>query len=1078
MLSIRAASIIAACSIAVMTATTQGHGRIHAMDDMLAATDLAVIVMPTGHQAYIEGPTAGSEDVCDVLRVMSPILSRGVAPAEGEYIFMYRGSVQGDSVLSTGHTPALEQDRPYLLLLSDRNAVAGSWNIVAGDQGAFRLVADESGSGDVYPMRFDRRGIVGLTDEGLLTLTPSLDAVVDGLAIPSGGLDARMTVAPTPVGQGAISAETRQPWAGDEIYTLPGFLRMLATIDVGDAASVGTHHHLADGTVIASEVSTMATRGGITDLCVCNRAELFLTFDTLPSSFWAHSMDNHSMWTYNQFMDIFRVYEVAGWAGSNGINEFGGFTSDANMQSQYNGYSWPTDTLAVTCSRTLANCECCWFIDSDVHYNPRFSWKDDIDDTFGLYSSDLRALYRPVAMHELGHTWGYMSQGGGATGDPCPETYNYEYHSVMHGYYDDVIETGRGLHLLDAMHIRSAYDDQTVVIADIDVGCESYYVDSTGALEGSFFYPTCPDANEIVTLYNVVMENMTIGWSLHDLEMRVYLSKNNHTITESDRLVGTWSWSELSDETWWEGNLTFTWPDDLEPDLYYIGIMMYLPQEDYSQPDFYPKNNTTWMDVPCPGNPEQTPPVCTTPTYVDLIPWTTWSDLIWIPYPFGLDDNDPPLELCCGSGGLFYGPDLWYEVIPPANGLIEIALGGNNASDVIALYEAEGACSGASPVACICETGGGNSGGPAFGEQGEYRALTAPVQAGTKYLIRVGSLSGEPAGGNFHIGYRLEGIPGDTPHLALPLDELVYGSLANNSIEQGPAAACSPDQPIAEWYTWVSPANGVAWATTCDQSTSFDTALAIFNADDCPGSCSPIACNDNAANPDCGESGASYVQWEVTAGEMYLIRVAGRDGDREFVLRSGVHADSPSNDSCDSMVAIVDGLHPYSTLGATEDSINACDQESTRGVWYKYVAATEGFVTLSTCPDLGGDANYESQIFAMNPDQCESVLRCSTPCGDYGATLSMWVTGDSHPILLGGSQTYEVSDTGSGDLMVSLDIRCIGDVDGQGDVGIDDLLLLIGGWGGIDPLLDFSNDGIVGIDDLLAMLDRFGCSTP
>jgi hypothetical protein len=90
----------------------------------------------------------------------------------------------------------------------------------------------------------------------------------------------------------------------------------------------------------------------------------------------------------------------------------------------------------------------------------------------------------------------------------------------------------------------------------------------------------------------------------------------------------------------------------------------------------------------------------------------------------------------------------------------------------------------------------------------------------------------------------------------------------------------------------------------------------------------------------------------------------------------------------------------------------------------------------------------------------------------------MWVTGDSHPILLGGSKTYEVGDTGSGDLMVSLDIRCIGDVDGQGDVSIDDLLLLIGGWGSVDPLLDFSNDGTVGIDDLLAILDRFGCSTP
>jgi len=800
-----------------------------------------------------------------------------------------------------------------------------------------------------------------------------------------------------------------------------------------------------------------------------------LNIDALPEHFWAFDKDMHCMWTYNQFMDIYRYYLDPTWGGGNGQNEFGGFTSGATMRSQYsNTFSWG-NTLGVTMSRLPTGCDCCWLLETDVHYNPSFSWYDDIDDTLNLFWSDGRVLYRPVLAHELGHTWGYQSEG--STGSACPETYNYDRHSVMHGYYEDVIETGMGLHLSDAMIIRVGYSDQTVTPALIDVGCESYYVDSAGQLEGSYFYPVCPDPNELVTLYDVVMENMTLGWSLQDVELRVYLSKNNHTITESDRLVGTWTWPELSPETWWQGDLSFVWPDDLDPDIYYIGLMMYLPQDDYTQVDFYSSNNTTWMEMQCPGNPAvPDTPTCGTPTIVDVIPWDFYTDVVWISYPFGLDDNDPPMELCCSPGEMFYGPDLWYEITPVANGMITISLDGENASDVIALYEADAACSGSSPIACACETGSDGSGGnPAFGGQGEYVSLQAPVSADKRYLVRVGSLTGEPAGGYLNIGYRLEGIPGDSVALALPLDGVVYETLYDNTYQSGPEAECSPNKPKAEWYSWVAPADGEAWASTCDLSTSFDTALAVFKADDCP-DCLPFACNEDA-DPPCGETGASRVSWIAARGITYLIRVAGGGEDHEYVLRAGVHAAPPDNDSCSSMAAVSEGVHPFSTLGASEDSVPGCGGDKTDGVWFKYLASNEGLVTISTCEDDGGDADYLSHVMAIQQNQCEDVLRCGTPCGQHGSRFTLWVRADSYPLLVGGALLMDGSESGQGDLAISLDVRCIGDVDGNGGVGIDDLLLLIGGWEGVDPLLDFSNDGIVGIDDLLAMLDRFGCSS-
>ena len=52
---------------------------------------------------------------------------------------------------------------------------------------------------------------------------------------------------------------------------------------------------------------------------------------------------------------------------------------------------------------------------------------------------------------------------------------------------------------------------------------------------------------------------------------------------------------------------------------------------------------------------------------------------------------------------------------------------------------------------------------------------------------------------------------------------------------------------------------------------------------------------------------------------------------------------------------------------------------------------------------------------------------------------------------------------------------CVGDIDGDGDVGVKDLLDLLGAWGP-NPLhpADFNGDGSVGVSDLLTMLANWG----
>src|SRR5690606_781075 len=53
-----------------------------------------------------------------------------------------------------------------------------------------------------------------------------------------------------------------------------------------------------------------------------------------------------------------------------------------------------------------------------------------------------------------------------------------------------------------------------------------------------------------------------------------------------------------------------------------------------------------------------------------------------------------------------------------------------------------------------------------------------------------------------------------------------------------------------------------------------------------------------------------------------------------------------------------------------------------------------------------------------------------------------------------------------------------GDLDGDGSVGVTDLLLLLGTWGRCDDLLecaaDLDDDGSVGVSDLLLVLANWG----
>ena len=58
---------------------------------------------------------------------------------------------------------------------------------------------------------------------------------------------------------------------------------------------------------------------------------------------------------------------------------------------------------------------------------------------------------------------------------------------------------------------------------------------------------------------------------------------------------------------------------------------------------------------------------------------------------------------------------------------------------------------------------------------------------------------------------------------------------------------------------------------------------------------------------------------------------------------------------------------------------------------------------------------------------------------------------------------------------ILLATECHADLDLSGDVGVDDLLMLIGAWGTCDACQeDLDQDGTVGVDDLLALIGAWG----
>ncbi|HOW70357.1 MAG TPA: FG-GAP-like repeat-containing protein [Phycisphaerae bacterium] len=537
----------------------------------------------------------------------------------------FAGGEAGGLSVSVSEVPKFAVgDRAVLFSRMDGTVYANP--LVAGVQGLFRVKRDVV-TGVDYPFT-NGSAVVASVEGGRMSLLQRVDRMENGQPVRRPGvLRKTWSVQPMDAAHSVKASQMVEP-AG--FLTLSEFItgiraavagpapvRPRLTLATGGLASLGRQPPspgvrmapTAGGIPLAPPglaslgrskplvaatspgIARTAAASGVVELCHCGHKNLHADMEMVPESFWCWAHDNYALWTYNRFMDIYRCSASDGTVYLNGYSEFCGFLDDDTVNTAY-CFHW--GSYVGMCVSTGAPCLA--IIESDIMFNPAYSWWEDASDTIG--HSD-RVLYRPNVMHELGHSWG-LERGD------CDETYLYPDPSVMHAYYDDIVEDGWGIHPYDSAAIRDIYDDQTSVIAITDVGVESYYAAADGSLTNSTTDKTDYVIGDPITISNFSVENMS-STDTSEVRLRFWLSEDTH-ITESDYALGGYvSWWSFDKESYTVNDYGM-WIPTIPTGTYYVGAIVTVNGADYDSDD-YSFNNRTYLystinvTCPAPGNP-------------------------------------------------------------------------------------------------------------------------------------------------------------------------------------------------------------------------------------------------------------------------------------------------------------------------------------------------------------------------------------------------------------------------------------------------------------------------------------------
>jgi hypothetical protein len=463
--------------------------------------------------------------------------------------------------------------------------------------------------------------------------------------------------------------------------------------------------------------------------------------------------------------------------------------------------------------------------------------------------------------------------------------------------------------------------------------------------------------------------------------------------------------------------------------------------------------------------------------------------------------TDGPFHPDCFRSLPFYEYyDIWLQWVPSFTGMAEISLCSESPgcpsfffTALIAVYEA---CScgdlESQLVGCSANGLGCYSAGP---------HLYVPVQQGQCYLIRIGG-EDEAGSGELLVG---KAPPPPTCPLECPPGEVAEpepcGTSVNNCGLDG-----STMTPIVcgdvvcgtlwadgyemerDWYEFtVSDPDGdgvtLIQATLTSQVPA-QISLTNASSGDCP--FAGGATLDYANIDACGTATVSAT---VPAPATYSILIWPRGGDgapcggpyygNDYQLR--VACNPPPNDDCFNAEFAVDGVVPFSTVGATTDGPTlpaACEEgyglNFLNDVWFLWPAGCAGQVTVSLC-----ESDYDTRLAVYEADECPGALvACNDDaCGYQGYRSEVtFSTGPGAQFLIrvGG---YSGTGTGLMELTCEPVVSCPWDCDGSNDgqVNTVDFFELLAQWNQVGSSCDFGL-GAVGVDvvDFFELIARWG----
>ncbi len=230
----------------------------------------------------------------------------------------------------------------------------------------------------------------------------------------------------------------------------------------------------------------------------------------------------------------------------------------------------------------------------------------------------------------------------------------------------------------------------------------------------------------------------------------------------------------------------------------------------------------------------------------------------------------------CGSGSsgnVAQGPDVWFSFNPSCDGSAIFDTFGSGFDTVLSVHSACSTIFGSNTITC-------NDDHTFSAPNNRASLVTFNFTGGESYLIRVAGYNG--AKGQFTLRNLISyGVTNDQCSNAITVGQgtATFNSCAATDSSLATSECGLPRKDV--WYRYISPSNGVITINTC--GSSFDTVLAVYTGTQqaCPASpLALVACNDDSVDVcEAGLSRKSFVQFSAPAGDSYMIRVGGFNGE-------------------------------------------------------------------------------------------------------------------------------------------------------------------------------------------------------